>query len=104
MNTINSIILIGYVGEDPEIRYFDTGKVRCRLSLATHRKRGDREITDWHRLTAWGKVAKVIHLYVRRGDRLAVTGELTYHDGKAEILVKEVIFLNVKNPGGDQPN
>lgn len=83
MSSINKVILIGRVGRDPEIRKMQSGKSVVNLSLATASKRKDRdgefvEDTQWHRLTAYDKLAEIIGQYVHKGSLLYVEGSLKY--------------------------
>ena len=83
MSSVNKVILIGRVGRDPEIRQMQSGKSVVNLSLATTSKRKDRdgesvEDTQWHRLTAYDKLADIIGQYVHKGSLLYVEGSLKY--------------------------
>lgn len=84
---INAVTLIGRVGNDPEPKYFDDGKVVLNLSLAVRRKlhplerkvrevRSGDEETDWFPLEFWGRDAEYVTNFVERGTRLGVTGSL----------------------------
>ena len=102
----------GYVnvGVDPEIRATKGGTSVASLSLATNRRSGGKEVTDWHRLTFWDQLAGLVEQYVRKGDPLWVEGELRYstsedEDGEklfwTEIVVSRVIFLRPRRESGD---
>lgn len=83
MSSINKVILIGRVGRDPEIRQMQSGKSVVNLSLATTSKRKDRdgefvEDTQWHRLTAYDKLAEIIGQYVHKGSLIYIEGTLKY--------------------------
>lgn len=86
--SLNKVTLIGHVGRDPEVRYFENGDCLARISLATtelfRRKEGERqEHTEWHRITFFGRLAETVERYVRKGDQLYVEGALrhnTYQD------------------------
>ncbi|MGD1903720.1 MAG: single-stranded DNA-binding protein [Geitlerinemataceae cyanobacterium] len=73
--SINTITLVGRVGGDPDVRYFDSGKVKCRVSLAVDRPTRD-DRPDWFNLEMWGKTAEVAANYVRKGKLIGVTGYL----------------------------
>lgn len=73
--TINSITLVGRVGADPEVRYFDSGKVVCNFTLAVERPTRDDQ-PDWFRLELWNKTAEIAANYVRKGSLIGVTGYL----------------------------
>ena len=79
---INKVILIGNVGNDPDIRYFPSGDAVVNLSLATSESWKDRntgepqERTEWHRVVVRGKLAEVVKQYVQKGSKLYVEGSL----------------------------
>ena len=84
MAYLNKVMLIGNLGKDPEIRMTTTGRKKVSFSLATSRRYRDnngetKEITDWHNIIGWGKVADIFEsLNVRKGMSLFVEGTLTY--------------------------
>jgi len=77
---LNQVSLIGNVGQDPDIRYASNGNAIANFSLATTEKwtkDGERqEKTEWHRISAFGKLAEIIEEYVNSGDKLFVQGKL----------------------------
>src|SRR6056297_942425 len=80
---MNKVILIGNVGADPEIRETKAGKLVASFSIATNKKIRGEQQTEWHRITCWEKKAEVVENYVRKGDRIAIEGEIrcgTYTD------------------------
>ena len=77
---INKVILIGRVGQDPEVRNTDSGKV-ANFSLATSENYKDKsgikvEQTEWHNIVAWNKTAEFVENYVKKGSLLYVEGTL----------------------------
>ena len=70
---INSITLVGRVGRDPEVRYFESGTVVANLTLAVNRRNRDDE-PDWFNLEIWGKQAQVAADYVKKGSLIGITG------------------------------
>ncbi|MEA5579443.1 single-stranded DNA-binding protein [Anabaena sp. UHCC 0451] len=76
--SINVVTLIGRVGGDPDIKYFESGTVKCRLTLAVNRRTREGEHTDWFNLELWGKTAEVAGNYVRKGKQIAVKGFLKF--------------------------
>lgn len=82
MPSVNKVILIGNVGQDPAIRYVD-GQPLAEISLATtERARTSAsgatipERTEWHRIVLWGKQAEFAEKYIRKGTMLYVEGKL----------------------------
>jgi single-strand DNA-binding protein len=76
--SINVVHLVGRVGGDPEVRYFESGSVKCTLTLAVNRlsKSKDNEPPDWFNLELWGKTAEIAANYVRKGSLVGVQGAL----------------------------
>jgi len=81
---INKVILSGYVGNVPDIRYVDKEQVVARLSLATNEthknKQGERVVTThWHKIVLWRSLAKLAEEYIKKGTELYVEGKITYN-------------------------
>ena len=119
MRSVNKIILIGHVVNDPEMKKTKTEKDICTFSLATNRdwidSSGEKhERTDFHRLVAWQKLATICGQYVNKGKALYVEGRLTNRNYKnkegetkyiSEIVMDTVNFLSVKkNEKKDEVN
>lgn len=85
---VNRVMLIGYLGKDPEIRYMPDGGAVANFSLATTEtwkdKQGQpREKTEWHRVVIYGRLAEVAGDYLRKGSHIYIEGSLqtrTYKD------------------------
>lgn len=79
---VNKVILIGNVGNEPDIRYFPSGDGVANLSLATSDSWKDRntgepqERTEWHRVVIRGKLVEVVKQYVHKGSKLYLEGSL----------------------------
>lgn len=88
--SINKIILIGYVGGDPEMRYPEKNYSIARISLATSETHGQSgiETTDWHTCILRGKNAEIAERYVRKGTRLYVEGKLRYREYEDRYKIK----------------
>lgn len=81
MASLNKVIIIGNVGNDPEVRYFDGGGVVARFSVATNDRYTNRagetvEQTEWFRVEVWNEQAKTIEKYLRKGSQIYVEGRL----------------------------
>lgn len=81
MSSENMVILMGFLGADPELRYTQNSIAVANARLATNESyktaSGDvQEMTEWHRLTFWGKLAEIASQYLRKGSRVYVTGKL----------------------------
>jgi single-strand DNA-binding protein len=112
---VNKVILVGYLGADPDMRYTPSGQGVCELRLATSEswndKNGQRqERTEWHRVVVWGKRAEVCSKYLSKGRQVYVEGRIqtrTYDDKEGvkkymtEIIAADVQFLGGgKGEGG----
>lgn len=75
---LNLVTLVGRVGRDPEVRYFESGSVVCKLTLAVDRRRKDSEDPDWFNLELWGKIAEVAANYARKGSLIGISGALKF--------------------------
>lgn len=78
---VNKVILVGNLGQDPEVRYTGGGTAVANLRLATNERWTDKsgqkqERTEWHRIVAWGRQAEVAGEYMRKGQMLYVEGSL----------------------------
>ncbi|MFN8614967.1 MAG: single-stranded DNA-binding protein [Vampirovibrionales bacterium] len=73
---MNQATLVGRVGQDPELKYFESGSVKARFSLAVDRGFGQNKTTDWFNIEAWGKQAEFVGEWVKKGTMLAVFGTL----------------------------
>src|SRR5690606_35434359 len=94
--SLNKAMIIGNLGNDPEIRMAGQTKV-ATLSVATSRKYTDRsgqqkESTQWHRVEAWGKLADVAEQYLKKGASVYVEGSIEYEqyakDGQTRSVTK----------------
>ncbi len=106
--SVNKIILVGNVGNDPDVRMTSSGVKVAHLSLATNWRTGGEEPevrTDWHRVNLWGRLAQVAEDYVSKGDKLFIEGYLQYdsyeRDGvtipTAEIRAREMVMLTSRS-------
>lgn len=70
---MNTCVLKGRLGRDPEIRYFESGKIKAEVSIAvkTFKKDDDgKYISDWFDIEVWGKAAEVLAEYAKKGDQV----------------------------------
>jgi single-strand DNA-binding protein len=72
---LNVVNLVGHVGSAPEVKYFESGSIRCNLSLAVNRPTKD-DKPDWFALKLWGKTAEFAANYVQKGRLIGVQGSL----------------------------
>ncbi len=109
-NLRNNVQLIGNLGQDVELKEFDSGKKRASFTIATHDyytdKNGEKqESTEWHNIVAWGKLADWMSDSLCKGDYALIQGKITYrkYEDKdaitryiTEIVASEFISLNKK--------
>ncbi len=111
MSTTNKVQLTGNLGSNPEIKIFDNGNKVARFSMATKEeyktKTGEKaEDTQWHYVSAWGKMAEQIEAELKKGSFVSVEGRLTTRnyvgkDGQkkyiTEIVASEVNLKQKEN-------
>lgn len=108
MNGVNKVILIGYVGQEPNIKHINN-QVVAEFSLATtssYKDRSGEKInkTEWHHVVFWGATASVIEKYIHKGSHLYVEGSIKYEqyekDGEKKYFTKiQGKFLNFLGSG-----
>lgn len=82
MASFNKIIVVGYLGRDPELRYTQDGTAVCNFSVATTERRKDRngemqDVTTWFRVNVWRRQAEVASQYLKKGRQVYVEGRLS---------------------------
>ena len=80
--SVNKVILLGYVGKDPEIKEFESGKV-AKMTIATTEKgykfKSGKDIpdrTEWHNIMLWGCLAEVAERYINKGMQVYIEGKI----------------------------
>jgi len=115
--TVNKVILVGRLGADPQLKYTPSGKANVSFSLATNAVWKDQdgnqqEKTDWHRITAWSKLAEVMGEWLKKGSYIFIEGRLqtrTYEDANGvkkwitEVVATDMEMLGRKGEGSDMP-
>jgi single-strand DNA-binding protein len=81
MASVNKVILVGRLGQDPESRYLPSGTAVCNISVATSEKfkrdGEDVEETTWHRVSMFGKQAEVAGQYLKKGSLVFIEGKIS---------------------------
>jgi len=113
--SVNKVILLGRLGQDPELKYTPSGAAVCNFSLATSEVWNDKnsgqkqERTEWHRVVVWGKLAELCNQYLAKGRQAFVEGRLQTRswDDKAgqkryttEINATTVQFIGAQTGAG----
>lgn len=82
MASVNKVILLGHIGQDPELRYTNNGEAVVNLSVATSEQWKDkstgekREATEWHRVGIFGKPAEIAGQYLVKGSQVYIEGKI----------------------------
>lgn len=114
---VNKAVILGNVGDDPSIRYMPNGKAVANFNVATSEEWKDQQgqkqsRVEWHRCTAYDKLAEIIGEYVKKGSKLYLEGKLQtrkWQDQQGqdryttEIIVNEMQMLDGKPQQGGQP-
>ena len=114
MASFNKIVIVGYLGKDPELRYTPQGIAVCNINVATTERRKDsrtgepQDITTWFRVTLWRRLAEIANQYLSKGKQVYVEGRLrqeeyTDRDGvKRTSLAVDATDLHFLGTKGDE--
>ena len=82
---MNKVMLIGNVGKEPDVKYYDADQAVAQFPLATTERgyvlpNGTRvpDRTDWHNIVMWRELAKIAERYVHKGDKIYIEGRIRY--------------------------
>jgi len=115
MAGVNKVILVGNLGNDPELRYTRGGTPVCNFSIATSDQWTDkesgekREKTEWHRIVAWRRLAEICGEYLNKGRQVYIEGKLQTRSWEkegitrytTEIVAADVQFLGARKETKD---
>jgi single-strand DNA-binding protein len=112
MASVNKVIIVGNLGRDPETRYMPNGEAVTNIAVATTESWKDKqsgekkELTEWHRITFYRKLAEIAGQYLKKGSQVYVEGRLqtrkwTDKDGN-ERYTTEIIADSMQMLGGRQ--
>jgi single-strand DNA-binding protein len=110
MASVNKVIIVGNLGRDPELRYTAGGDPIANIAVATSYKSKDRNIgeqkeqTEWHRISFFGKLAEIVGQYLKKGSSVYIEGRLqtrkyTDKDG-VEKYATDIIAEQMQMLGG----
>lgn len=114
---LNRLEIIGNLGNDPDMRYMTNGDAVCNLSVATSERWKDKatgeqkEKTEWHRVSVFGKLAEICGQYLSKGSKVYLSGPIATRkwqdkDGNdrytTEMKARDMIMLDPKPQGGQQ--
>jgi single-strand DNA-binding protein len=114
MGNVNKVILVGRLGQDPEVRQTPQGNAVANVSLATTERFKDKsgqqqEKAEWHRLVFWNRQAEIVRDYCKKGSQIYVEGSLATREwqdkegGKrytTEVVIRNLQLLDPKPLGG----
>lgn len=110
--TVNQVLLLGYLGRDPEVRWTPGGTCIAEMSLATserYKKDGDWvDKTEWHTLKAFNRYAEICRDYLKKGSKVYIEGRLQTRSWgeegqkqyRTEVVVNDLILLGGSANGG----
>ena len=117
MAGVNKAIVVGRLGNDPEVRYAASGSAVANISVATSEQWKDKnsgekqERTEWHRITLFGRQAELAGEYLKKGSQVYIAGRIEtskYQDKETgsdrwstKIVAREMQFLDSRGGGGD---
>ena len=110
MASVNKVIIVGNLGRDPEVRYMPSGDAIANIAVATSFKSKDKntgeqkELTEWHRISFFGRLAEIVGQYLKKGSSVYVEGRLqtrkyTDKDG-IERYATDIVAENMQMLGG----
>src|SRR5512143_883103 len=111
---LNKVLLIGRLGQDPELKYTQSGIAVAKFSLATSQQWKDQDgntqdRTEWHNVVAWRRLAEICAEYLKKGSKVYLEGSLStssWEDEnkkkhyRTEIVLNDMIMLDSKGAGG----
>jgi len=112
--SVNKVILVGNVGQNPEVKYTPSGFPVARVSLATNERFKDgndqwQDRTEWHSIVAWQRLAEIVGEYVRKGTKLYIEGKLqttSWQDRQSgekkyrtEVVARDLVLLGSRDNG-----
>ena len=109
---LNKVLLIGRLGQDPELKYTQSGVAVAKFSLATNQQWKDQDgnaqdRTEWHNVVAWRRLAEICSEYLKKGSKVYLEGSLStssWEDEnkkkhyKTEVELNAMIMLDAKGP------
>ena len=117
MASCNKVILVGYLGRDPELRYTPEGTAVCNFSMATTERKKSKsgefqDVTTWFRVTLWRRQAEVASQYLSKGRQVYIEGRLSLteyqdRDGNTrtslEVQGSDIQFIGARGDEGAGP-
>ena len=117
--SVNKVILVGRLGQDPDVRYMPNETAVCNFSLATSSSYKDKtgakvDQTEWHRIVMFGKIAEIAKEYLKKGSQVYIEGKISnrsYEDKEgvkkyiSEIVGRDIRLLGrAPESSGNEPS
>lgn len=103
---MQQITIAGRIGKDAELRSTNNGDQVCGFSVAVDSRQGREKVTNWWRVSLWGKRAEALSQYLTKGSNVAVSGEFSLgnFDGKPQLNIRanEITLQGGNSAGSDQ--
>lgn len=119
MSSLNKAMIIGRLGQDPDVRYTQSNTAVANLSIATSERYKDKqgewkERTEWHRVVAWGRLAEICQEYLKKGSQVYIEGPIqtrkwedkegqTRYTTEIKALTMTMLDSKGESSGGDVP-
>ena len=114
MSSLNKAMIIGRLGQDPDVRYTQSNTAVANMSIATSERYKDKsgewkEKTEWHRVVAWGRTAEICQEYLKKGSQVYIEGPIQTRQWEdkegqtrytTEIKALQMTMLDSKGSGG----
>lgn len=103
---VNKVILVGKLGNDPEIRYMNNGGAVANFSVATSESWRDKstgenkEVTEWHRVVIFGKLAEIAGEYLKKGSQVYLEGQLKTRKWEKDGVERYTTEVHIPMMGG----
>ena len=109
MSSVNKALIIGNLGQDPDIKYTQSGSPVANLSVATSERWKDKntgeqkEQTEWHRVVVFGRLAEIAEQYLKKGSKVFIEGKIQTRDWEdsegnkkytTEVVAREMTMLD----------
>ena len=115
---LNKVMLIGRLGQDPELKFTQSGIAVAKFSLATSQTWKDQdgnnqEKTEWHNIVVWRKLAEICAEYLKKGSKIYAEGALSTSNWedenkkkhyRTEVVLSDMIMLDTKGSSGGESN
>jgi len=96
--SLNRATILGYLGQDPEVRTIPQGNTVCNFNVATSELYKDKEYTEWHRIVLWDRLAEVAQNFLKKGSKVYIEGKIvtrSYEKDGVKHYITEIRGTNI---------